>query len=236
MKTKTTILLKHLKEKNIGIDDITKDAILKAMDAILKAMDEYSKQFNNGDSITIKGKIYRIADIEDCMNNRLEPEERPIDNVTPELLHLAFRMVGIHLDKRTIDHIIDLVELLELLEYYGGDTTMKQVLEDPINKNNNESIYYIRKEGYVGNSLIWWRPNYGGYTTNLDEAGRYTYVQAMQICKSNKTNVAYKHSTIFSKRECIFKTIHADFLKYSDSDINYCDQYGNERDKIQGLE
>jgi hypothetical protein len=40
--------------------------------------------------------------------------ERLIDKVTVTNLDLALRMVGISFDKKTIDKIIDLVELLEI--------------------------------------------------------------------------------------------------------------------------
>ena len=46
---------------------------------------------------------------------RLEMKEplKPIDNVTVELMDIALRAVGIRLDKKDIDKIIDIVELIE---------------------------------------------------------------------------------------------------------------------------
>lgn len=35
-----------------------------------------------------------------------------------------------------------------------------------------EKLYYIQN-GYVGNAMLWWRENSRGYTTNINEAGRY---------------------------------------------------------------
>ncbi|MCQ4154567.1 hypothetical protein NNL19_03000 [Riemerella anatipestifer] len=36
--------------------------------------------------------------------------------------------------------------------------------------------YYIRRQGYVGNALIWWKANSNGYTVDIREAGRDTPV------------------------------------------------------------
>ena len=35
-------------------------------------------------------------------------------------------------------------------------------------------MYYVQNLGYIGNAMIWWRPDSKGYTTNIEEAGRYT--------------------------------------------------------------
>lgn len=58
---------------------------------------------------TYKGKVEKLP-MHD-VNSRL------IDNVTVTNLDLALRMVGITFDKRTIDRIIDLVELIESKGY-----------------------------------------------------------------------------------------------------------------------
>ena len=50
--------------------------------------------------------------------------ERLIDKVTVTNLDLALRMVGFSFDKKTIDKIIDLVELLE---NKGDDTSIKDI-------------------------------------------------------------------------------------------------------------
>jgi hypothetical protein len=51
---------------------------------------------------------------------------RLIDKVTTTNLDLALRMVGISFDLNTIDKIIDLVELIESK---GDDTSMKDVID-----------------------------------------------------------------------------------------------------------
>lgn len=50
----------------------------------------------------------------------------------------------------------------------------------------SDQKYYIRNEGYVGNALVWWRPNGRGYTTDIREAGKYTYEKAKSICKRDE--------------------------------------------------
>jgi len=42
-------------------------------------------------------------------------------------------------------------------------------------------IYLIQKEGWVGNSLLWWRKGARGYTTDIDDAQEYTYTEAKEI-------------------------------------------------------
>jgi len=51
-------------------------------------------------------------------------QSKPIDKVTVQNLHLAFRMCNIDLPKTLTDKIIDLVELIE---EKGDDTTMKDI-------------------------------------------------------------------------------------------------------------
>ena len=43
----------------------------------------------------------------------MNPEKRPIDNVTVDNLDIALRMCQIQIDKSILDRIIDLVELIE---------------------------------------------------------------------------------------------------------------------------
>ena len=53
-----------------------------------------------------------------------EMETTSIDKVTTERLELALRIVGILLATKTVDKIIDLVELIE---EKGGDTDLKDI-------------------------------------------------------------------------------------------------------------
>lgn len=52
--------------------------------------------------------------------------EKPINKVTVINLDLALRMVGITFDHKTIDKIIDLVELIE---DKGDETSIKDICE-----------------------------------------------------------------------------------------------------------
>jgi hypothetical protein len=45
-------------------------------------------------------------------------------------------------------------------------------------------LYYIQSTGFVGDSLLWWRPDGKGYTTNLDQAWKVTREKAEEICKT----------------------------------------------------
>lgn len=56
----------------------------------------------------------------------MKKEEKPINKVTVELLSMALRMVGIIFDDKTIDKIIDLVELLEKK---GGNASIEDIVK-----------------------------------------------------------------------------------------------------------
>lgn len=60
---------------------------------------------------------------------------------------------------------------------------------------NNENLYYIRKEGYLGNALIWWGKDGNGYTCDIKQAGKYTQEQAKNICQRPQDS-AYECSYI----------------------------------------
>lgn len=47
-----------------------------------------------------------------------------------------------------------------------------------------EELYYIRNNGYVGNSLIWWGKGGKGYTCDLNKAWRVTREEAESICRN----------------------------------------------------
>jgi len=63
--------------------------------------------------------------------------KRLIDKVTVTNLDLALRMVGISFDKKTIDKIIDLVELLE---NKGDDTSIKDIYELQVEWHQSQAI------------------------------------------------------------------------------------------------
>jgi hypothetical protein len=51
------------------------------------------------------------------------------------------------------------------------------------------SMYVIQDtRHFVGDSVVWWRKNGKGYTTNLDEAGEYEEEEALSIGRSRETD------------------------------------------------
>jgi hypothetical protein len=43
-----------------------------------------------------------------------------------------------------------------------------------------EKLYYIQS-GWDGNAMLWWRPDAKGYTSNIEEAGRYPAERMLSI-------------------------------------------------------
>lgn len=59
----------------------------------------------------------------------------------------------------------------------------------PVGQAGGEQLYFIQdKRQYVGNDVLWWRPDGNGYTCQIDEAGRFT----AEYCRSLRdTDVAW---------------------------------------------
>jgi hypothetical protein len=54
------------------------------------------------------------------------------------------------------------------------------------------SNFYIQDtRQYVGNSVLWWRVNGAGYTTELEEAGEYPEDEARRIEANRSTDKAW---------------------------------------------
>lgn len=52
-----------------------------------------------------------------------------------------------------------------------------------------EEMYYIQdRRTFVGNSVVWWGPDYGGYVTDIDKAGLYTKEEAFKIFNDRDTD------------------------------------------------
>jgi len=50
-------------------------------------------------------------------------------------------------------------------------------------------LYYIQdSRGFTGNSVMWWRPNGNGYTSDLDAAWKVDEAKAKQICRCRETD------------------------------------------------
>ena len=57
---------------------------------------------------------------------------------------------------------------------------------------NKEKLYYIQS-GYVGNAMLWWKPDAKGYTTDIAEAGRYPAERMLNIINNRpKEDVAWE--------------------------------------------
>lgn len=76
--------------------------------------------------------------------------------------------------------------LLELVPELKGRT-----------RDDVDEMYYIQDtRQFVGNCPMWWGPDGAGYVTRLDEAGRYTYDQAIRQNRARETDVPWKCSEI----------------------------------------
>ena len=62
---------------------------------------------------------------------------------------------------------------------------LARTVEGAINAFSSTSSHYIvtRRHGMIGDSMLFWRPNGAGYTTNIDEAGVYDFEEADRLCK-----------------------------------------------------
>lgn len=68
---------------------------------------------------------------------------------------------------------------------------------DPNRLVSDDDLYLIQdSRSYVGNSILWWRPDGQGYTIDFDDAGRYTKERAFSQHRSRKTDVPWKLSEI----------------------------------------
>lgn len=74
-------------------------------------------------------------------------------------------------------------------------------------------LYYIQN-GYVGNAICWWRPNGGGYTTDINDAGRYSEEDAKRQAKMRMEDIVWPCDYI-DKNEKAHKTIiDSQYLDY----------------------
>lgn len=62
----------------------------------------------------------------------------------------------------------------------------------------------------VGNSILWWGPKRSGYTTNVDEAGRYSKDEADHIHRHRPTDRPVELSIV---ETCITRHVTGDALR-----------------------
>ena len=72
-----------------------------------------------------------------------------------------------------------------------------------------EELYYLKTEGFNGDALIWWRPNSGGYTINLNEAGKYPKSEAIDICKSSHGETLAFNCKEIDESDCNMRIAYA---------------------------
>lgn len=63
----------------------------------------------------------------------------------------------------------------------------------------NQEFYYLHNGQYVGNAMLWWRQNGAGYTTNIDEAHKFTREEAYNYHRARKTDVPWNADHVDAK-------------------------------------
>ena len=105
----------------------------------------------------------------------------------------------------------------ENVESYPVKVYSLQRVAEAAEKGPEPEMYYLRTRGYVGNGLIWWRPNSAGYTSDLRSAGIYPHEEAMSICRSSHGDtIAYKCNTIDNLPEGLILQLHSDYVPKPD--------------------
>lgn len=65
-----------------------------------------------------------------------------------------------------------------------------------------KNFYYIQdSRKYVGNDVLWWGLNNGGYTTDLSKAEMYTREEAQKICKDRSTDIMWPVEYVDSRSQ-----------------------------------
>lgn len=72
--------------------------------------------------------------------------------------------------------------------------------------------YYLQK-GYVGNAILWWKKGGHGYTTEFNEAGKFSKEQALVAIKDPK-HKAWSCYHIDTTRKAHKHTIDTQYLDF----------------------
>lgn len=65
-----------------------------------------------------------------------------------------------------------------------------------------QDLYFIQDtRNYVGNSVMWWRPNGDGYTSDIDQAWKVTKEKAEQMHQNRPTDVPWPCTPIEAKAQ-----------------------------------
>mgnify|MGYP000688627538 CR=1 FL=1 len=85
-----------------------------------------------------------------------------------------------------------------------------------LSEAGDSGLYFVQDtRSFVGNCPLWWKPNGGGYTTNLDEAGKFTREAAMKLHQNRDTDLPWLCSDINRLRRA---TIDAQYLPRSNEE------------------
>ena len=76
-----------------------------------------------------------------------------------------------------------------------------------------EKLYYIQF-GYVGNALCWWKKDRRGYTTNINEAGKYSEKEAKEQAKRRIEDVAWDCDYVDNNEKAHKVVIDAQYIDY----------------------
>jgi hypothetical protein len=82
-----------------------------------------------------------------------------------------------------------------------------------------DKLYYIQN-GFVGNSICWWRHEGKGYTSDFSEAGKFPEKEAkMQAAMRPGEDIAWPCSYIDNNQKAKKMTIDGQYLNF---DMAYC--------------
>lgn len=86
-----------------------------------------------------------------------------------------------------------------------------------------DKLYYIRyNNGYLGNAILWWKHNAKGYTTDINEAGKYSYEEAEKICRNRpQYDIAYECSIIDDNIQAHKTIIDAQYVSLNEASIKF---------------
>ena len=110
----------------------------------------------------------------------------------------------------------------ELVNSYPVRVYSLQRVAEAAEKGPEPELYFLRTRGYIGNGLVWWRPDSRGYTSDLQQAGKYTHDEALSICRSSHGDtLAYKCSTVMSLPEGLTLQLHSSYAPKPDIGTNF---------------
>lgn len=97
-------------------------------------------------------------------------------------------------DRESIIALIEKVSKVEARMVSGLDVTLEKTVDQ---SKPAAALFYIQDtRQIVGNCVLWWAHNGGGYTIDLEQAGLYTEEQVDQILQSRNTDKAWPQEVV----------------------------------------